>query len=132
LSNFLFYAFYFITHSRDGDWGTLTQLFFDNLSTLLGALFAIQNMSNFGVDPDQINQIVWGKIVPGVGLTLIIGNLYYSWQSIRMTNKHGRPYTAQPYGINTPAAFAFVFNIMCMYFFNAIKSSFHYAQHHPQ
>lgn len=102
----------------DGDWGTLTQLFFDNLSTLLGALFAIQNMSNFGVDPDQINQIVWGKIVPGVGLTLIIGNLYYSWQSIRMTNKHGRPYTAQPYGINTPAAFAFVFNIMYPVYFS--------------
>jgi AGZA family xanthine/uracil permease-like MFS transporter len=114
-----FDAFYFITHSREGDWGSLTQLFFDNLSTMLGVIFAIQNMAGFGVDPDQINEIVWGKIVPGIGLTLVVGNVYYSWMSIRMTNKYGRTYTAQPYGLNTPAAFAFVFNIMCTYFFNA-------------
>ena len=99
-----------------GDWGCLTQLFFDNLSTLLGALFAIQNMANFdGVpaDAQEIEQVVWGKIVPGVGLTLLLGNAYYTWMGIRLTNQHGRPYTAQPYGLNTPQAFAFVFNVMC-------------------
>lgn len=60
-----------------GDWGSLTQLFFDNLSTLLGALFAVQGMVGFGVPKDDINQIVWGKIVPGVGLTLLLG-----WKSL--------------------------------------------------
>jgi len=98
-----------------GDWGSLTQLFFDNLSTLLGALFAVQGMVGFGVPKDDINQIVWGKIVPGVGLTLLVGNFYYTWQGIRLTKKWGRPYTAQPYGLNTPAAFAFVYNIMCKF-----------------
>jgi adenine/guanine/hypoxanthine permease len=34
-----------------------------------------------------------------------------------MTNKYGRQYTAQPYGLNTPAAFAFVFNIIYTVFF---------------
>ena len=91
-----------------GDWGCLTQLFFDNLSTLLGALFAIQDMKNFGAPVEDINRVVWGKIVPGVGLTLIVGNMYYTWQAIRLTKRWGRPYTAQPYGLNTPAAFAFV------------------------
>jgi AGZA family xanthine/uracil permease-like MFS transporter len=89
-----------------GDWGSLSQLFFDNLSTLLGALFAVQAMENFGVDRSVIDPIVWGRLVPGVGVTLFVGNIYYSWQAIRLTNKWGRQYTAQPYGLNTPAAFS--------------------------
>jgi mannose/fructose/N-acetylgalactosamine-specific phosphotransferase system component IIC len=101
-----------------GDWGSLTQLFFDNLSTLLGALFAVQAIGNFAMPTDisnEINGVIWGKIVPGVGFTLCLGNVYYSWMAIRLTKKYGRPYTAQPYGLNTPQAFAFVFNVMCTY-----------------
>lgn len=70
-------------------------------------------MTAFGAPADEVNQVVWGKIVPGVGLTLVLGNAYYTWMGIRLTNRWGRNYTAQPYGLNTPAAFAFVFNIMC-------------------
>jgi len=51
-------------------------------------------------------------------MTLFFGNIYYSWQAIRLTNSCGRQYTAQPYGLNTPAAFAFVFNIIYTIFFN--------------
>jgi hypothetical protein len=98
-----------------GDFGALAQLFFDNLSTLLGALFAIQEMIKFGAPASDVDAVIWGRIVPGVGLTLMLGNMYYTWQAIRVTNSCGRPYTAQPYGLNTPAAFAFVFNIMCEY-----------------
>lgn len=102
-----------------GDWGSLSQLFFDNLSTLLGALFAIQSMAAFGVPTSLLNEYIFGRIVPGVGVTLALGNIYYSWQAVRLTNKHGRQYTAQPYGLNTPAAFAFVFNIIyAVYFAN--------------
>jgi AGZA family xanthine/uracil permease-like MFS transporter len=103
-----------------GDCGSLSQLFFDNLSTLLGALFAVQALGNFGdisVSQDTLNEYIWGRIVPGVGVTLFAGNVYYSWQAIRLTNSCGRQYTAQPYGLNTPAAFAFVFNIMYAVFF---------------
>jgi hypothetical protein len=101
-----------------GDWGSFTQLFFDNLSTLLGALFAIQSMTNFGVSRSVIDEIIFGRIVPGVGITLVLGNVYYSWQAIRLTNRFGRQYTAQPYGLNTPAAFAFVFNIIYTVYFS--------------
>lgn len=103
-----------------GDFGSLAQLFFDNLSTLLGALFALQGLTNMGdisVSQDTMDEYVWGKIVPGVGITLVVGNVYYSWQAIRLTNTYGRQYTAQPYGLNTPAAFAFVFNIIYTIFF---------------
>jgi AGZA family xanthine/uracil permease-like MFS transporter len=103
-----------------GDWGSLTQLFFDNLSTLLGALFAMQGLITFGVSQSVMDNVVFGKIVPGVGMTLLLGNVYYSWQAIRLTAKHKRQYTAQPYGLNTPAAFAFVFNIMYAIFFSNI------------
>jgi len=106
-----------------GDWGSLTQLFFDNLSTLLGVLFATQGLASksFGdiaVSEEVMNEIVWKKIAPGVGLTLFVGNLYYTWQAIRLTQKYNRQYTAQPYGINTPGAFAFVFNIIYAIFFS--------------
>jgi len=105
-----------------GDCGSLSQLFFDNLSTLLGALFAIQAMTAFGVPRDLLDEYIFGKIVPGVGMTLLLGNVFYSWQAIRLTNKHGRQYTAQPYGLNTPAAFAFVFNIIYAVYFGNVDA----------
>lgn len=79
--------------------GSLSQLFFDNLSTLLGALFATQALTTFGdiaVSQQTMDEYVWGKIVPGVGVTLFAGNVYYSWMAIRLTNSCGRQYTAQP------------------------------------
>jgi adenine/guanine/hypoxanthine permease len=100
----------------------LSQLFFDNLSTLLGALFALQSMSNFGVPLDILNHTIFSKIVPGVGVTLGVGNIFYSWQAIRLTNLHGRQYTAQPYGLNTPAAFSFIFNIMFPVYFQNVDA----------
>ena len=69
-----------------GDFGSLCQLFFDNLSTLLGALFAVQALTTFGdiaVSQEVMTEYVWGRIVPGVGITLVLGNIYYSWQAIR-------------------------------------------------
>jgi len=106
-----------------GDWGSLTQLFFDNLSTLLGALLSIQalsNADNFGgiaVSEDVSNGIVWGKIAPGVGLTMVIGNIFYTWQGCRATAQYNRQYTANPYGINTPAAFTVIFGVLYPTFF---------------
>jgi len=113
-------VFYKNLSMTPGDLGSLSQLFFDNLSTLLGALFALQGLGNVGpisVSPDVMNEYVWGRIVPGVGISLLIGNVYYSWQAVRLTEYYGRQYTAQPYGLNTPAAFAFVFNIIYTIFF---------------
>jgi AGZA family xanthine/uracil permease-like MFS transporter len=73
-----------------GDCGSVCQLFFDNLSTLLGALFALQFLGNtaalgegFAVTQETMSQIVWGQIVPGVGATMVFGNLFYTWQAIR-------------------------------------------------
>ena len=43
--------------------------------------------------------------------------LSFSLSPLSMTNKYGRQYTAQPYGLNTPGAFAFVYNIIYTVFF---------------
>lgn len=53
-------------------------------------------------------------------LRQVSNNLFLSHLSsaaVRLTNKWGRQYTAQPYGLNTPAAFAFVYNIIYAVFF---------------
>lgn len=39
------------------EWGCMTQLFFDNASTLLGVLGAIFNMTFFGVPLDVIDEV---------------------------------------------------------------------------
>lgn len=101
-----------------GSFDSLTQLFFEILSTLLGVIYALQSVvSGSSVTTDFLNQILYGKVVPGMGLSILIGNLYYSWQAIRLTRKWGRQYTAQPYGLNTPAAFSFIYNILAPVFF---------------
>lgn len=99
------------------DWGCMCQLFFDNASTLLGVLAAVFNMTAFGVPIDVINEVVYRKVVPGLGLTLLVGNTYYTYLAIRRSKAEGRAFTAQPYGINTPGAFAFVFNIIYPVYF---------------
>ena len=80
-----------------GDIVSLFSLFFDNLSSILGLAGAI-----LGLSPGNavLEEIVYQRIVPAVGFMLFLGNVYYSLQAIRMTKKYGRPFTAQPYGIN--------------------------------
>ena len=39
------------------DWGCMTQLFFDNISILLGVLAVLFNMTSFGVPIDVINEV---------------------------------------------------------------------------
>jgi len=103
-----------------GDCGSFAQLFFDNLSTVLGALAATQALVNDGVSQDLMDSTLFGKVVPAIGISFFLGNTYYSWQAIRLTNKHGRQYTCMPYGLNTPAAFAFVYNIIYAVYFDQL------------
>lgn len=59
------------------------------------------------------SELVYGRILPAVALSLIVGNLYYSWLAYRLGVKEGRDdRTALPYGINTVSLFAHVFLVM--------------------
>jgi len=53
------------------------------------------------------------RILPGAALSLIVGNLFYSWQARKLARKEGRDdVTALPYGINTVSLFAYLIFIM--------------------
>ncbi len=58
-------------------------------------------------------ELVYGKILPGVAMSFLVGNLYYAWQALRLAKREGRDdVCALPYGISTPAIFAHVFLVM--------------------
>jgi AGZA family xanthine/uracil permease-like MFS transporter len=49
-------------------------------------------MTNFGVSRSVIVKSSLEGLSE-VGIALCLGNIYYSWQAIRLTNRHGRQYT---------------------------------------
>ncbi len=56
---------------------------------------------------------VFSRILPGAALSLIVGNLFYSWQARKLAIREGRSdVTALPYGINTVSLFAYLIFIM--------------------
>jgi AGZA family xanthine/uracil permease-like MFS transporter len=58
-------------------------------------------------------EFVTGRVLPGVALSILAGNLFYAWQARRLAAKTGRSdVTAIPFGVNTPTIFAYVFLIM--------------------
>jgi len=57
--------------------------------------------------------LIYGRILPGVALSLVAGNFYYSWLAYRQGQAQQRDdLTALPYGINTVSLFAYVFLVM--------------------
>jgi len=59
------------------------------------------------------SSLVLGRVLPGAMLSIVAGNLFYAWQSQRLSTQTGRrDITALPYGINTPSLFAYVFLVM--------------------
>lgn len=56
---------------------------------------------------------VCSTVLPGVAVSVILGNLFYAWQSHRLAQREGRDdVTALPYGINTVSLFAYLLFIM--------------------
>lgn len=56
---------------------------------------------------------IFGKILPGAAISILVGNFFYAWQARQLARQSGREdVTALPYGINTVSLFAFVFFIM--------------------
>ncbi|KAI2504534.1 purine nucleobase transmembrane transporter [Fragilaria crotonensis] len=92
-----------------GDFVSLFSLFFDNMSTLLGLSSAILALSPTST---LLPQIVYSRIFPAAGIMLFVGNVYYTYQAIRMAKFYNKPFTAQPYGLNTTGGFPFVFGII--------------------
>jgi AGZA family xanthine/uracil permease-like MFS transporter len=56
--------------------------------------------------------LVVERILPGIAISLVAGNLFYAWQARRLSQQTGRPVTALPFGVNTVSLFAFIFFIL--------------------
>jgi len=90
-----------------GDWNAFFGLFTNvilNVLVLTGLCLGV-----VGLGPD----VVFGRILPALGIALPIGNLYYAWLARRLAAREGRAdVTAMPYGPSVPHMFIVVFAIM--------------------
>ncbi|MEM9135888.1 MAG: NCS2 family permease [Cyanobacteria bacterium P01_F01_bin.42] len=79
----------------------------DNLIQILLLLSLCQFVLGFS------GELIFGRILPGVAISLIVGNVYYSWLAHKQAKAEGRDdITALPYGINTVSLIAYVFLVM--------------------
>ena len=93
----------FVKRDIDGFFG----LAIDNLIQLILIVSFCKTLCGM---PDVL---IFGIILPGAAISILLGNLFYSWQARRLAIKAKRDdITALPYGINTVSLFAFIFFIM--------------------
>ncbi len=58
-------------------------------------------------------ELVYGRVLPAAALSLVVGNLFYARQALKLARASGRSdVCALPYGINTVSLFAYVFLVM--------------------
>lgn len=89
-----------------GDIDGFLGLFFSGLPDLLliAALGAVCGLSQ---------SLMVGRILPGIAISILLGNLFYSWQAWSLARQTGRSdVTAIPFGVNAPTIFAYIFLIM--------------------
>src|SRR6266853_2084133 len=90
-----------------GDWNGFFGLFTNvllNVIVLTGLCLGVVQMPA---------DIVYGRILPALGIALPLGNLYYAYLAWRLAKNEGRnDVTAMPYGPSVPHMFIVVFLIM--------------------
>ena len=90
-----------------GDLDGLVGLFIDNLLQLLLILSLVPPVCGIPAE------IVVSRILPAAAVSILLGNLFYSWQAHRLALRTGRDdVTALPFGINTVSLMAYLFLIM--------------------
>lgn len=59
------------------------------------------------------DELLYGRVLPGVAVSLLVGNVYYAFTARRLAAASGRSdVCALPYGINTVSLFGHVFLVM--------------------
>src|SRR5271155_6245737 len=91
-----------VANDIDGFFG----FFVDNLCQLIVIVGLCPKLAGL---PESL---VVGRIMPGIAVSLVAGNLFYAWQAHRLAQRTGRPVTALPFGVNTVSLFAFIFLIL--------------------
>ena len=58
-------------------------------------------------------ELVYGRILPGIAVSYLFGNLFYAWQAHRLARRENRTdVCALPFGLNTPTFIAYTFLVM--------------------
>jgi adenine/guanine/hypoxanthine permease len=90
-----------------GDWNGFFGLFTNvalNVIVLTGLCLGVVKMPG---------DVVFGRVLPALGIALPIGNLFYAWLAYQLAKKEGRgDVTALPYGPSVPHMFIVVFLVM--------------------
>lgn len=93
----------FVSGDLDGFFG----LAIDNLIQFILILGLCTSILGFS------HSLILETIIPGAAISILIGNLFYAWQSQNLSRESGRTdVTALPYGINTVSLFAYIFLVM--------------------
>jgi AGZA family xanthine/uracil permease-like MFS transporter len=90
-----------------GDWNGFFGLFTNVLLNVI--VLSGLSLGVVKIPPD----IVFGRMLPALGIALPLGNLFYAWLAWKLAKKEGRnTVTAMPYGPSVPHMFIVVFLIM--------------------
>eukprot|EP00667_Euglena_gracilis_P006167 EG_transcript_6221 len=92
-----------------GDISATLCLFVQNLTNLIVIFQLCQQIIGIPLD------VVKGSIIPATAASICCGNVFFWWQGRRLARQENRhDVCAQPFGVNTPDVFSFVFNIMAV------------------
>ncbi len=91
---------------QKGDLDGFFGLFVDNLIQLI--LIDVLCTFILNMPPELIH----GRILPAVAISLLVGNLYYAIQARKLPKPKGETATALPYGVNTVSLFAYILFVM--------------------
>ena len=89
-----------------GDIGGITYVITNNI---VNYLIVIATLSFTLGWPDEI---VFGRVIPGISIGLMVGAIYYAWMARRLRKKTGRQVTALPSGVSTPAMFVILYGVI--------------------
>ena len=90
-----------------GDVGGLTYILTNNI---VNYLIVIATLSGVLAWPDEI---VYGRVIPGMSIGLLLSGLYYAYMAYKLGKKEGRTdVTALPSGVSTPAMFVILYGVI--------------------
>jgi len=97
----------FRTWLRPGDVDGLVALGLENFIQVLLIVTLCRDLLHF---PDEL---IYGRILPGVAISMVLSNFYYGWLALREGRRQGRTdMTALPSGLNSVTLLAYIFLVM--------------------
>ncbi len=92
---------------RRGDLDGFFGLFVDNLIQIILVVVLCGNVLKMP------GELIYGRILPGVAVSILLGNVFYAFQARSLQRRTGLPHiTALPYGVNTISLFAYILFVM--------------------